>query len=64
MSKELNGQQLLVGKSWFGIIAQTLKTSFGRRILGLTDKQVDLNQLIFHKQENLSKSSVCLSFNY
>ena len=39
-----------------------MKTSAGTGIVNPADKQIKLNQLIFHKQENSTNQPVCLSF--
>lgn len=64
MSKEPNGEQFLIGEPRFGVIAQALKTSRGRSIVNLADKQVDLNQLIFHRKKIISSYLFVCLFNY
>lgn len=44
MSKEPDSDEFLVSELWFPVIAQALKTSVGRSIVDVTDKQVDFNQ--------------------
>ena len=46
LSKEPNGEQFLISERGLGIITQALKTSLGRSIVNLADKQVNLNQLL------------------
>jgi hypothetical protein len=43
VSKEPNGEQLLVREHGLGVIAHPLKTSFRRSIVSLADEQVDLD---------------------
>ncbi len=62
MPEKPDTDEFLVGKFGFGIIAGALKTSVGTSIVNLTDKQIKLNQLIFHRQENSTNQPVCLSF--
>ena len=44
MGKEPDGGDLLVGESWFAVIAQALITSRGRSIVDVTDEEVDFDQ--------------------
>jgi hypothetical protein len=59
MTEQINTNQFLVSKARLEITGSLI---FQRAliIVDLTDKQIKLNQLIFHKQENSTNSS-CLS---
>jgi hypothetical protein len=48
MTKQIDRHNFLIGKLGLGVIAQALKTSGGLRIVKQADKQIELNELIFH----------------
>jgi hypothetical protein len=58
----VDSDQLLIGKPWLGVIAQALKTGFRAGIVNVADKQIELNQLIFHGKKILPIRPACLSF--
>ena len=62
MPEKPDTNEFLVSKIRLGIITEALKTGVGTSIVNLTDKQIKLNQLIFHKQENSTNQPVYLSF--
>jgi hypothetical protein len=64
VSKEPDGHEFLVSEERFSVITQALKTSHGRSIVNLADKQVDLNQLIFHRKKIISSYLFVCLFNY
>ena len=49
MTEKPNADQFWVSKQRFGVVTGALKTGCGTSIVNLTDKQIKLNQLIFHK---------------
>ncbi len=62
MPEKPDTNEFLVSKIRLGIITEALKTSVGTGIVNPADKQIKLNQLIFHRQENSTNQPVCLSF--
>lgn len=45
--EQVNGNEFLIRKGCFGIIAQALKTGFATGIVNVTDRLIQLDQLIF-----------------
>ena len=62
VTEQIDGDQFLVSKHGLSVIAQALKTGRGLRIVDMTDKQIELNQLNFHDKKILPVRLACLSF--
>ncbi len=64
MPEKPDADEFLVGKIRLGIITLPLKTSIGTVIVNPADKQIKLNQLIFHGKKILPINLFVCLFNY
>lgn len=53
MTEQVNRDEFLIGKQRAGVVAQALKASRAMRIVKLTDKHIELNELNFHRKKIL-----------
>ena len=61
MPEQINGDEFLVGERWLVIIAQPLNFQVGMAIVSLTDPDIELDELMFHKPNSTTLCRAALN---